>query len=82
MVAAALVRGSGFRRIMVVKPRAGVATDEVPKPPPAKIRQIPLPDSQLARAWRKLHLAVDTDTGEIVASDLTSRRTPDGPLPP
>jgi hypothetical protein len=29
------------------------------------------------RAWRKLHLAVDADTGEIVASDLTSRRTPD-----
>jgi IS5 family transposase len=30
------------------------------------------------RAWRKLHLAVDADTGEIVASDLTSRRTHDG----
>ncbi|MCJ7489179.1 MAG: IS5 family transposase [Thermoplasmata archaeon] len=30
------------------------------------------------RAWRKLHLAVDADTGEIVASDLTSRRTRDG----
>jgi len=29
------------------------------------------------RAWRKLHLAVDADTGEIVASDLTGRRTPD-----
>jgi len=27
------------------------------------------------RAWRKLHLAVDANTGEIVASDLTSRRT-------
>jgi hypothetical protein len=25
------------------------------------------------RAWRKLHLAVDADTGEIVASDLTGR---------
>ena len=36
------------------------------------------------RAWRKLHLAVDADTGEIVASDLTDRRTHDctlvGPL--
>ena len=30
------------------------------------------------RVWRKLHLAVDADTGEIVASDLTSRRTRDG----
>ena len=29
------------------------------------------------RAWRKLHLAIDADTGEIVASGLTSRRTPD-----
>jgi hypothetical protein len=29
------------------------------------------------RAWRKLHLAVDADTGEIVASDLTARRTHD-----
>ena len=29
------------------------------------------------RAWRKLHLAVDVGTGEIVASDLTGRRTPD-----
>jgi hypothetical protein len=30
------------------------------------------------RAWRKLHLAVDASTGEIVASDLTSRRARDG----
>ena len=29
------------------------------------------------RAWRKLHVAVDANTGEIVASDLTSRRTHD-----
>ena len=29
------------------------------------------------RAWRKLHLAVDASTGEIVASDLTGRRTVD-----
>jgi hypothetical protein len=29
------------------------------------------------RAWRKLHLAVDAGTGEIIASDLTSRRTHD-----
>jgi hypothetical protein len=29
------------------------------------------------RTWRKLHLAVDADTDEIVASDLTTRRTHD-----
>ncbi len=29
------------------------------------------------RAWRKLHLVVDASTGEIVASDLTGRRTRD-----
>jgi len=29
------------------------------------------------RAWRKLHLAVDACTGEIVASDLNARRTHD-----
>jgi hypothetical protein len=29
------------------------------------------------RVWRKLHLAVDADTGEVMASDLTNRRTAD-----
>jgi len=29
------------------------------------------------RAWRKLHVAVDAGTGDIVASDLTTRRTHD-----
>ncbi|UCG87633.1 MAG: transposase [Gemmatimonadota bacterium] len=29
------------------------------------------------KAWRKLHLAVDAGTGDIVASDLTTRRTHD-----
>ena len=38
----------------------------------------PLRKPPKRRAWRKLHLAVDADTGEIVASDLTSRRTRDG----
>jgi len=34
------------------------------------------------RDWRKLHLAVDAETGEIVASDLTVRRTHDcSPVP-
>jgi hypothetical protein len=36
-----------------------------------------LPRPPKNRAWRKLHLAVDAGTGEIVASDLTSRRTHD-----
>ena len=30
------------------------------------------------RSWRKLHLGVDADTGEIVAADLTSNETDDG----
>jgi len=30
------------------------------------------------RGWRKPHFAVDADTGQIVALDLTGRRTPDG----
>jgi hypothetical protein len=29
------------------------------------------------RIWRKLHLAVNADTGEVLASDLTNRRTAD-----
>ncbi len=29
------------------------------------------------RAWRKLHLAIDADTGQTKASDLTTRRTHD-----
>jgi hypothetical protein len=30
------------------------------------------------RAWRKLHLGVDADTGQIVASALTSKEVDDG----
>jgi hypothetical protein len=30
------------------------------------------------RSWRKLHLGVDADTGEIIAADLTSSETDDG----
>jgi hypothetical protein len=32
------------------------------------------------RAWRKLHLGVDADTGQIVASALTSKEVDDGVL--
>ncbi len=148
----ALVHGSRFRRIIVVKPRSGVATDAVSETEPVRVREIPLPDIRIVlhlplrqtegflrslvdmlevelpipdhttlsrrlktlgalsfravashrplhllidstglkihvgnlpkpprhRAWRKLHLAVDAGTGEMVASDLTSRRTHDG----
>ena len=30
------------------------------------------------RVWRKLHWAVNADTGEVLAADLTNRRTADG----
>ena len=30
------------------------------------------------RSWRKLHLGVDADTGEIIAADLTPNETDDG----
>jgi hypothetical protein len=30
------------------------------------------------RSWRKLHLGVDADTGDIIAADLTSSETDDG----
>ena len=46
--AAALVHGSGLRRIMVVKPRSGVATHEVSETELVQVREIPIPDSQLA----------------------------------
>jgi hypothetical protein len=45
---AALVHGSGIRCIMVVKPRSGVATDEVSQTEPVHVRELPIPDSQLA----------------------------------
>jgi hypothetical protein len=32
------------------------------------------------RAWRKLHLGVDADTGQIVASALTNKEVDDGIL--
>jgi len=32
------------------------------------------------RSWRKLHLAVDPDTGEVLASDLTTREEGDASL--
>lgn len=37
----------------------------------------PLRKPPKRRVWRKLHLAVNSDTGEILASDLTNRRTAD-----
>ena len=44
----------------------------------------PMRKSPKRRAWRKLHLAMDAENGEIVASELTNRRTHDctrvGPL--
>src|SRR5215210_7437394 len=34
--------------------------------------------SKLRRSWRKLHLGVDADTGQIVAATLTTRAVDDG----
>ncbi len=34
--------------------------------------------SRTRRSWRKLHLGVDTDTGEIVAAEVTSNDVDDG----
>jgi hypothetical protein len=36
--------------------------------------------SKRRRAWRKLHLGVDAETGQIVASALTNKETDDGVL--
>jgi hypothetical protein len=36
--------------------------------------------SKARRAWRKLHLGVDADTGRIVASVLTGKEVDDGVL--
>jgi hypothetical protein len=30
------------------------------------------------RSWRKLHIGVDADTGQIIAADLTSKDVDDG----
>jgi hypothetical protein len=48
MLGEALVHGSGFEHIMVVKSRSGVATDEVSETEPIQVRESPIPDSQLA----------------------------------
>ncbi len=32
------------------------------------------------RSWRKLHLGIDADTGQIVAASLTAKEVDDGPL--
>jgi len=40
----------------------------VDKHPPAKVR----------RSWRKLHIGVDADTGEIIAAELTGKDIDDG----
>jgi hypothetical protein len=46
--AMALVHGSGFRRIMVVKFRSGVTPDEVSETQPVQVREIPEPVSPRA----------------------------------
>ena len=39
--------------------------------------QFPTKNGTLSRAWRKLHIAVDRETGNIVASELTASRARD-----
>src|SRR6185312_8322895 len=34
--------------------------------------------SRTRRSWRKLHIGVDADTGEIIAADLTNKDVDDG----
>src|SRR5207302_3688058 len=34
--------------------------------------------AKVRRSWRKLHIGVDADTGEIIAADLTSKDVDDG----
>src|SRR5258708_9632487 len=33
---------------------------------------------KVRRSWRKLHIGVDADTGEIIAAELTSKDVDDG----
>jgi hypothetical protein len=48
-IRAALVHGSGLCDMMVVLgPRPGVATHEVPEAESVEVREVPIPDSQLA----------------------------------
>jgi DDE family transposase len=34
--------------------------------------------AKVRRSWRKLHIGVDADTGEIIAAELTSKDVDDG----
>jgi hypothetical protein len=40
--------------------------------------QASLHGTKTCRAWRKLHLSLDTETGDLVASALTSKEVDDG----
>ena len=34
--------------------------------------------AKVRRSWRKLHIGVDADTGQIIAAELTSKDVDDG----
>jgi hypothetical protein len=36
--------------------------------------------AKVRRSWRKLHIGVDADTGQIIAAELTSKDVDDGSL--
>ena len=36
--------------------------------------------AKVRRCWRKLHIGVDADTGQIIAAELTSKDVDDGSL--
>ena len=36
------------------------------------------PAARTRRCWRKLHIGVDADTGQIIAAELTSKDVDDG----
>jgi hypothetical protein len=46
----------------------------------ARARLVEKRGTRRRRAWRKLHLGVDADTGQVVASALTSKEVDDGVL--
>ena len=54
----------GWRAPATGRPGVAVHVGHLRKPPKRRV-------------WRKLHLAINADTGEVLASDLTSRRTAD-----
>ena len=60
--------GGGSRPIHILIDSTGLKAHRGPEPPPKQNR----------RQWRKLHVVVDADKGDIVASEITTRGASDG----